>query len=337
VSGPPPLSERAPYPEADEIRLSVVMDALRRSRWLILATTVLGAVLGAASGLASKNRYIASGSFIAQLGDARVSGAAGLARQFGVDIGGGKSGQSPQFYASLLRRPAVLRRAVETRYTVPVAGGAPRIGTLVDLLDITESDGRSSTLRAMDAVSARLSIGPEKETGVVDLAFRADDPALAEQVVDRLLALLNEFNGEIQRTRAAEEERFVAGRLNEAQQQLRSAEQLLQTFLERNASWQQSASLTFEHGRAQREVDIRREVYVALLRSRDEARINSVRDTPSITVIDAPTGSGKKQSRRLVFRTLAGGMVALAFGLFIAFVREGTRLGWQTNGDVSRA
>src|SRR3954453_7182807 len=96
---------------AREERVSALWFAallLRKRRALLLAVFV-GAVLGALVAVLTPPEYTARFSFIPQgPQDANRSGLASLAGQFGVTLGGGSVGQSPQFYADLLQTRELL-------------------------------------------------------------------------------------------------------------------------------------------------------------------------------------------------------------------------------------
>jgi capsular polysaccharide biosynthesis protein len=67
--------------------------------------------------------------------------------------------------------------------------------------------------RAVDRLREAISTSAvDRETGVVRLTVSATHPALSEQIAQRLLELLNEFNTEARQSRAQEEGRFIGAR-----------------------------------------------------------------------------------------------------------------------------
>jgi uncharacterized protein involved in exopolysaccharide biosynthesis len=321
--GIPPGPER----RDDEISLvEIVNPILRHWRIVVTAPLVLALVVGL-WGLGQDRTYAASASFIPQAADGRGGGgAAALAQQFGVSLGSDRPGQSPQFYVDLLRSRTVLREAVESEYQVLAEDGTLRRGTLIEMFDIEEDGNRFPPWRrAADKLRGRISTSVARETGLVQLTVSASHPALAEQIAERLLEILNTFNTEVRQSRAQEEGRFIGGRLTEAQAELRAVENALQDFLRQNREFRNSPELTFEYDRLQRQVAMRQEVYTSLLRSQEQARIDAVRDTPLFTVVDRPAGTAEPQGRGTVLRVMLAFMLGLMVAVFVAFIREASR------------
>ena len=147
----------------------------------------------------------------------------------------------------------------------------------------------------------------------------------------KLLELLNDYNLEARQTRAREESRFISGRMTEAQGEVRAAEDALERFLRQNRDFRNSPELTFQHDRLQRQVTARQEVYASLLRAQEQARIDGMRDTPVLQIIDAPAGTSQPQSRKVVLRTLVAFMLGLVLSLAFATIREAGRRGRLSN------
>src|SRR5438876_484305 len=87
---------------------------------------------------------------------------------------------------------------------------------------------------------------------------------------------------------ASQERRFLGERLDTARAELRRAEGALEKFLQRNRSYPNSPTLLFEHDRLQREAGLRQDVYSMLTQAYEQARMQAVRNTPSISLIDHP-------------------------------------------------
>jgi uncharacterized protein involved in exopolysaccharide biosynthesis len=290
---------------------------------------VLPVVLALAVGLVTLSgdrSYAASASFMTQTGDGRVmSGAAALAQQFGISLGQDRPGETSQFYVDLLRTRAVLRRAVETEYEYVERGGQVRRATLVEVYEARE-DPRLPVPWSQAAEALRRSMSTSiTGTGLVQLTVRAPEPRLAEQITERLLQLLEEFNTGLRQRRGEEEGDFVAARVSDAQAGLLTAEARLQAFLTQNRVFDHSPELVFEHGRLQRQVAIRQEVYTSLLRAYEQNRIDALRDTPLLTVVDHPAESARPLPRGTIMRSAMAFLLGLTVAVLIAFVAEFVR------------
>jgi uncharacterized protein involved in exopolysaccharide biosynthesis len=121
---------------------------------------------------------------------------------------------------------------------------------------------------------------------------------------------------------ARERREFIELRLAEAEQALRTSEDRLRVFLEKNRQFRGSPELEFQYERLQRHVALDQEVFTTLRRQYEEARIEEVNDTPLLTIIDMavpPTRRSFPRRRKLVIISFG---LALIIGTLLAFVRE---------------
>lgn len=298
------LENTSPRDADDEISLIEILNVLLRHRRMIVILPILLAAVVGVMTFTQPRTYSASASFIPQTPEGRSgSGAAALARQFGVNIGGGdRPGGSPQFYADLLRTREVLRKVVETDYRLVDAEHGERNATLVELYEVEETSLVPGWRKSVEHLQDNLTVSVGRETGVIQLSVSALAPDLAEQILERLLELLNAFNLESRQSQAQEEVRFISARMEEVHQELLSAKSNLQVFLQTNRQFHNSPELVFEHDDLQREVAMRQGIYTTLVQAREQARIDAVRDTPLLTLINSASGSAVPEGRGTVRR-----------------------------------
>ena len=142
-----------------------------------------------------------------------------------------------------------------------------------------------------------------RATRLVELGFvvqRIEEPpqwlvkALVPEILEpRLLASFRQ------------EREFVEGRLAQSMAELTDAEARYEAFLTSNRLFD-SPQLSFERDRHEREVNMLQQVVTSLRTSAEQARIEAVRNTPAITVLDparAPVkGNGRGTLRRAAIR-----------------------------------
>jgi uncharacterized protein involved in exopolysaccharide biosynthesis len=320
------------FPSDDEISLVEIAAVIMRNLRAILVFSLALALLVGLWTFSQGRTYAASATFLPQTSEGRVSGSAtALAQQFGLSLGSDRPGQSPQFYVNLLQSLAVLRQAVESVYEVPGSDGNVRRATLIELFEVEGRGTVPAWRRTVDELRKDMTTAVVRETGVVRLTVSTSHPALSEQVVQRLLELVNEFNMEVRQTRAQEEGRFIEGRVADAQAELLAAEAALQAFLRQNREFGNSPDLLFERERLHRQVAMRQEVYTALLRAHEDVRIDAVRDTPLLSVIDPPAGSAEPEGRGTVLRTALAFVIGLMAAVFAALIGEFRRRSRETD------
>src|SRR5205823_6465820 len=141
--------------------------------------------------------------------------------------------------------------------------------------------------RGLKKLRGMIRVTPDAKTNVVSFAVDARDPQLAFQIARALLQNLDAFNVSVRQSRAKNERAFLDARVADAQQDLRSSEGDLESFLSSNRDFH-SPSLAVQEARLRRRVDLAQTRFIELQRQLDQARVQEVRDTPVITVLDAP-------------------------------------------------
>ncbi len=291
---------------------------VRRQRLLSIGLPVAGAVLLAAATLVSARKYEARAAFMAQQTQSPQAGLGALASQFGLVIPGGGGQLAPQFYADLLQSAPVLNTVLLHRY--PLEDGSE-----TDLLTVLGVEG-GDTARAL-AKGRRLlrkdtRVHADRVTSVVALNVRMPTPVLAVAVVHRFLEELNRYNLERRQSVGRSERIFLEQRTRQAGDSLRQAEDELARFLRSNRETSASPSLMAEEQRLRRVVNRWEEVYGTLTQNYEVARLQEVRDTPAISVVEAPDVRLEPQSRGVAFRGLLGAILGVVLGIPLAVWRE---------------
>jgi uncharacterized protein involved in exopolysaccharide biosynthesis len=316
-----PMTIRRPLPPAlageERISLLRVGAAIMRHRVLVLGTAGIVVLAVAAKLLLSPRVYTTESSFIPQ-SNSPTSNFSGIAAQIGIALPMSEPGRSPEFYASLITSRQVLGAVVDTPFVVPGTGP-------ITLVEHYESSGETPALRREEAITSlerNLETAVDATSGVVELRATATDPALSLMINQRVLDLVNQFNLHTRQSQAAMERRFTEGRLEEVRGELREAEDRQQRFLQRNRDYQNSPELLFQSERLQREVEFRQQLYTVLAESYERAKIDEVRDTPVITVVERPELPARPDRRGLVKWGLVSLILGLILGSILALVRE---------------
>lgn len=312
-----------------------LLRSLLRGRRLISGLSVTGALLTGILSALSPLKYTATAKFIPQEPAATgQSGLGQLAQQLGIATPRA-SATSPQFYADLLQTKGILRDLVISRYSLTGAPGSS--GDLVDYFRVERRNGDEAVAVAMRRAQRMLSIGTDRVTGVITFSIVTPSPELSAQLVNRLLDLVNQFNLLRRQSQGRAEREFVEQRLALALGALTDAEDSLETFYRRNRRVADSPQLVAEEGRLQRRVTLRQQVYVALSQSYEAAKLEEVRNTPLITVIERPSGFLEATPRRLMLRCvgglLAGSMVAAILLLTSEYLARRAQAGGDEYGE----
>jgi uncharacterized protein involved in exopolysaccharide biosynthesis len=316
----------------DEISLWEVLAVLLRRRGTIVLATVVCVGLAVAFTLTREDEFSTQASFRPQGSEASASQLLALAGQFGVNVPGmGGEELSPAFYAELLVSREILQRIADRSYTVEGMGAVP----LVDLLEIEEDTEALRVEEAIEQLRENLvSIQTGRETGILTIEVTTEWPDLSQAIAERLLDEIQVFNLETRRSQAMVERMFIEARVDSAQAVLLEAEAEMEAFLQANRRYEDSPELTFQQERLQRTISLRQQLYTGLVQALDEARIAEVRDTPVITVLQAPFLPPGPDDRSLLLAIALGLVLGGMGGIVLAFIVEAIRR--PAPGDPAR-
>jgi len=294
---------------------AVLIEELWRSRASVMALCLVPAILAVGIGLLMPRWYRTGASMAVDAGNApNLSSLAGLADQIGLT---GMSRTSPQFYSDLLDSRYVRERIIRARY--PVGRGAALMS-----LDRAWGGGDSVTPRmretALQKLGHHFSASSNTRTGVVSFTIEGTTPTVAQLMADTALAALNDLVISLRRTRATAERTFLQQRWDDLRDSLTRREDELRDFYRRNRIIG-APDLQFEEMRLKREVDRVAAVYASMGQQLEQARIQEVRDTPALGVIDAPYLPVRKSSPSLRWWAISAAAIGLGAALLVSLLR----------------
>lgn len=296
--------------------LALATILLRRRVGILRSALLLAIVVGSAI-LTQPRHFTSRGSFLPQA-RRQSAGLSGLAAQFGLAVPTQDGGQSPAFYVDLLLSREILGDAVMTRF--PVGVGANRADTLLaSYLNAKGTSNAEVRERGILALRDQINASNNSKTGVVNLGVTLRDPRLAAIVTIRLLELLENFNRQNRTSQATAERQFTERRLNEVRVELREAENRQQSFLQRNRDYRNSPVLAFEQERLAREVAMRQQLFTSLAQAYEQSKIEEVRDTPVLSVVEVPEAPPFADGRGLVRYTILAFVLGLT-GAAVVFL-----------------
>ena len=272
------------------------------------------------------NRYSTSASFMpsgpgqSELGSALSSGLGalgGLAASSGLLSGlGGTTQLNPKFYADLVTSDAILLEVLDTtrnpyNYT--------RVYGLKSKTALRLRDFELEHLRR------RIKVDLDPRTSVIKVTFAGRTPAFSVAVMHSLLAAVNQFNIQTLQTTARQRTRFIEARVAAAHDTVAASEARLRDFLQTNRTYSQSPLLTFRQLQLRQDYDIKNQSLISLESSLEKARLDEVRDTPVLTLLDEPLlPSHESYPPRLLFG-LEAAFAWLAFASVLIIVRANFR------------
>jgi uncharacterized protein involved in exopolysaccharide biosynthesis len=300
-------------PESTDVSILTIAIVLLRHRWVWICSAILFAVVFGFANYTPIQTYSSTATFTPRQ---RPQASAGSAILSQLGLGGGSSNSA--YYLELIKSREILGPVVESTYTVRTPTGIVT-GRLIDIYHVQHPNPRQARASAISILNfnAKASSQP---TGMMKLSVTSPYPELSAAVATRILDELNRFNLNTRRVQASGERLFIEMQLSEAADRLREAEQELQAFTSQNRMLSAYSEGMLVYERLKRRVGMRQDLYTSLAKQLDEARIEEVRDSPVLTIIEPPEVPLGPNAPIWPTKAILGAIIGLMVGIFISFV-----------------
>jgi capsule polysaccharide export protein KpsE/RkpR len=233
------------------------------------------------------NQYKSEARILAADSRSSSGGAAAMAAAaVGVSIPGQESADAA--YVDILNSRSMREALLQTKFTFKVrtwyfGSEQSRQQTLYEFLEKKNLD------RAVKAMKTMITITRDPKSKLLTLAVETESPQLSQQVVQRMVGMLDEFVVTKSRTRGSAKAAFAERRLVESRAELAHAEETFRAFLEGNRNYLQSPdpSVRLKGQRLENELKLRTQLVTTLAIGREQALLEEKNDMPILNVLDA--------------------------------------------------
>ncbi|SVD75116.1 uncharacterized protein METZ01_LOCUS427970, partial [marine metagenome] len=171
---------------------------------------------------------------------------------------------------------------------------------------------------ALEILKNRISAS-ENKSGLISIEVLMEEPNIAAKMANLMYNTIVHFTIEIHGKQAKLNREFIERRQAEINTSLASSEEVLKIFRQGNRSIIGSPQLEMELERLMREVEIKTQVYITLQQQYELARIEEVKESPSVVVIDEARPSVEKHKPKrkaiVMIATFVGGIIAVGFSI----------------------
>jgi uncharacterized protein involved in exopolysaccharide biosynthesis len=241
----------------------------------------------------------------------RLGGLASLGANLeDLGLGGLPKANSPAMYPDIVRSRRLLEQVLRMPALPSNTTPTPKV---IDLVQ-PSGDGDRRMELAVRKLRRSVTATLDRRSGVLTIRVRARQPQLAAAMANTLDSLLQDFMVHSFTSQAAENRKFIEGRLDATHADLARAEDELKAFRERNLRIGNSPRLQLEEGRLARNLREQEEVYLTLRRQYEVAKVEERRDTPVINIIDVATKPTLRLSPRRGRLIIMGLLIGASVG-----------------------
>jgi uncharacterized protein involved in exopolysaccharide biosynthesis len=312
-----PQARRLGEPALADLSILKFVNVLLRFRGTFVLSAIIAAAIVMAIALTESRTYTSITSFMPERGGNGAN--AGIAAQLGLSVSGNQSAESPAFYLELLKTHDMLNAIAGAEY--PLGNGAAT-GPLERAYGISGPSPSLARESAIRRLAVQTHSTASAKTGIVNIAVTTPSRALSTQIAQQVLIQLRRFNAERRQTQATSEREFAEARMVEGKQELTQAEGRLEGFLQVNRDYRNAPRLVFEEDRLARDVGMRQQLYTSLTQAYEQAKLEEVRQTATLTVLQPPFLPVSADPRGLIRRALFALLFGLMVGVLFAYIRQ---------------
>ncbi|MCB1183287.1 hypothetical protein KDM41_07625 [bacterium] len=304
--------------DVDKYGLLTVVAVFAKYRLILVLGFIAAVVIAGLYWLLTPENYDSSSTFIPSsrvLGDSdsgQLGALKSAALSFGVSVSAGKADPS-LLYSSFLESRVVAEKAIMEEF-VDANGDTLR---LADRFSKDHSSREEVMYYGRKWLRNKvLRVSTDPKTGMTTVKVRLENRQIASELANFLVREVEEFNRGIRAQHAIDQYEFIDKRYEEIAGKLEDAESELRVFLEENQVRRDSPTLELRLNKLQRNVNFYESLYSNMGAQLELARIESIKDFPTIIVVDVAQPAAFKSSPRLG-KALVLFVFVIMFGLCI--------------------
>lgn len=296
-----------------------IANVILRNRRIIAGMALAFFAVGLVLAVTAPRTYTSTASF-APAQQRSSSNIAGLAAQLGLQSPGNDPSQSPSFYSELIPSREIIDTVAATPIRITRSGATQSITPAAWF----GYGGRETPIvraKVAEAVRKAISVKTSAVSGIVRFAVTTKDAEVSRQLANNTLTAVNEFNARRRGERTENEKEFIESQLAESYGRLADAESKLLSFQLENRAYG-TPRLSFEAERLERDVAAKQAIYNSITQSYEQARIDAIRNAPTITVFESPNRPVFPNPRGTISKSITGLVFGALLGMLFAFTRE---------------
>ena len=171
--------------------------------------------------------------------------------------------------------------------------------------------------KAIQRFIKHIEVSEDRMSGLIRISTNFQDPVICSEVANFIGIEVERYIQKENSAQSKKEKIFISERLSIVKEELKVAEIELKEFKERNRGYEESPELFMFFSQFLREVEVKKEVYLTLQQQLELARIEEVKKSPILHVLDYAVPPTEKSSPNRLFY-LFGSFV---FGLIFSSIR----------------
>ncbi len=310
-----------------DIFFAGIVQQIWKRRKQIVVFAALTTFFAAGIALLMSNKYKAEVTILPELEKNKLMGFSGISDLVGTT--GLNVGDAPvaRLYPMIIKSARILKEVIRKKYKVTSLQDSV---SLIQFWNIEKGTEEEKFERALKQLQTAMEIEFDARLGTLRLRIEMEEPKLAADVANSITDELDLYTRKKRRTSVTAQREFIEQRLAEVSQTLRSAEDSIKSFREKNRRIIDSPQLLIEQGRLERALQINSTVFIELKKQIEIAKIEEIKNIPIINILDAARVPVQKSS------PYRQSIVIIAFSLSLVVAIIGASFEHQIVGFARR-
>tara|TARA_Y100000590_G_scaffold466330_1_gene641322 strand:- start:1611 stop:2774 length:1164 start_codon:yes stop_codon:yes gene_type:complete len=156
--------------------------------------------------------------------------------------------------------------------------------------------------KAVERFKDHIEVFEDRLSGLITITAIMEDPLISANIANYIGSQVQLYIQKENSAQSTKEKIFISDRLAIVKSELESAELELKDFKERNRGYEDSPELFMVFSQLFREVEVKKEVYLTLQQQLELARIEEVKQSPILHILDYAVPPARKSSpNRVLF------------------------------------
>lgn len=320
------LEEKPQIIEDNYINFSLLFSIIFKNKWLILTTALIFSITGYGFSYLYPERYSAKITLYPAKKD--LSQGLGQFQDLALNLGINKANNEQDFFIPDVVKSRLVASKVVDRKWKTINSELLHLKDFWGLekpkwhniLFKSPNDSIKIFEQCLEKFQDYINVNEDRTTGLITIETSFEDPKLSSDIANFIGQEIQNYIQKENSAQSTKEKLFISDRLLIVREELEKSESELKIFLERNRGYGDSPELSMVYSRLLREFESKNEVYLILQKQLELARIEEVRMSPILHILDyAVEPIGKSSPIRLyyiIFFYFVGFIGSSSFSIF---------------------
>jgi uncharacterized protein involved in exopolysaccharide biosynthesis len=269
-------------------------------------------------------KYMSGATVLLPTGGSNLSGLAGLASQFGVNVstpGGSADLSSPSLFPELLRSRTFAEKILDKKFYTKKFGKELSLLAILTHGNEPPKVGKDTLVtQTLGSLEKILKFEEDLSSTFSVIRVTTSEPVFAKELAEVVISELEALNRFYKSQVVNEKIAFIKERIAAVKDDLEASEQALKAFKEQNRQTS-SPALQLDQERLARNVEIQKGIFLTLKQQLELSKIEAIQEASIVQVLDKPQVPLGPTNKKLKSSVLLAGILGIGLGIMIGFIR----------------